>query len=99
MIYGMVFMVLSIFRFGSERKGLYLGLSAVCMIGVAIVTLLFARATNFTKYKKDQVQQRGLEIRPFNDEIVVPPEEAPVQSAQPIGTRRQGGTDEIDEVF
>lgn len=95
-VYGVGFMVLSILRFGKERKGFYLGLSAAALIGIALVTLLFARATNLTLYKKDQMEQRGQTIHPL-DEIVVPESEAAVGPSGLPPEGREEGRDEVGE--
>jgi hypothetical protein len=67
-LYGMLFMVLSIIRFGRERRGLYLGLSAAALLVIAVATLLFGRATNIVLRRKSRMQQRASQIHAFEAE-------------------------------
>jgi hypothetical protein len=67
-LYGMIFMLLSILRFGKDRRGFYIGLSAGLLVAISLVTLLYGRASNLVLRKKSQAQLRTSRIHSFGED-------------------------------
>lgn len=64
-IYGTLFMALTLYRYGAFRRGVYLGMSTGALLAIALLCLLLGRGLNMLVRRRSAMTRRNSDIHAF----------------------------------